>query len=186
MRSLLATLLAASVLVLAPGPAYACSCVSDDLSVHIKEADSIGVGEIAWITRSHTEIDKGLGAMDAHALAVEFTEVYKGELGTLEKVLSARGEASCGINAEKGRRYVFFMEGEHRGRITTGLCTGTERYSEALVRQLQRETGAPELPVPVDTEITEGKDWFPTWVRWTLAGLGALFLLGALASLKLR
>lgn len=170
MRLVLAALLAAGLVVLAPVGAVACSCAEVPLEEQVAHSDSIGVGEVAWIT----------GGEGTTTIAVDFTDVYKGSLGSSEKV-STQGEGdSCAVEVAQGRTYVFFLSGQHRGRLRTSLCSGTGEYDGAQLARLQHATGPPHQPIKVDaTPVSRGREWFPAWLVWVIVGMGAVTALVA-------
>lgn len=169
---MLAVVLAAAALVLVPGPAVACSCAGLALPEQAGRADNIGVGTVAWVTTN----------AETTLLTVDFTDVLKGRLGEQEKVRTATSQASCGLDAEAGRRYLFFVRGEHGGRLATDLCSGTAPYARDRADQVRALVDGPGELVPAkDADIVQRKEWFPPWVRWGLAGVALLVLAGMVA-----
>jgi hypothetical protein len=169
-RLLAAACVALGALVLAPAPAFACSCASRTLAQHVQQAESIGVGAVAWVTE---------GAKQT-TVAVDFTKVYKGELGSREKVLTPAGGGSCGLDfLESGTSCAFFVDGLHRGRITASLCGGTTASSVQLEERLERITGPPHEPVRVDASLLDEPGRGHWW--WIWIGGGALVLAGGAA-----
>lgn len=169
MRLLLAILLAGTLLVLAPGPAVACSCTSADLAIRVESADSIGSGTVAWV------------AINAETMtfAVDVTEVHKGRLGSREKVRTPSDVDTCGLRVEEGRRYLLFVQGSHGGTLRTDLCAGSTPFSRRAAQRVRALAGGGELVMIDQSDITERRDWFPPWVQWALVGTAALVLAGA-------
>jgi hypothetical protein len=164
-RFLAAGVIVLAALVLAPSPAIACSCASRPLAEQVRHADSIGVGAVAWISE---------GAKQT-TVAVDFARVYKGELGSREKVLTPASGAACGLDLlQTGHNYAFFVEGMHRGRITASLCGGTTASTAQLDDRLERITGPPRDPVPVDESLLDEPGRGHWW--WVWIGGGALVL----------
>lgn len=174
MRLALAGLLAAAGLVLLPPPATACSCAQEAVPQRVARVDSIGAGKVAWVVTKGREVSFG----------VDFTAVYKGRLGSRERITTG-GHVSCGWMPKLGDSYLFFLEGQHRGRISTHLCAGNTELATAPVDQVERVTGPPHEPVAV-RDVVRGRDWFPTGLRWTLAGLGAAAVVVALVVARRR
>lgn len=162
------------LVVLPPGPATACSCASPPLREQVQRADSIGVGKVAWVTEGSKQT----------TIAVEFETVYKGRLGSWERVQTAGSGGGCGLDVvESGRRYVFFVDGTHRGVIRASLCGGTTEASTPLEEELGSITGPPYDPVPVDTSLGDEPGGTPWW-PW-LGGV-ALLVVGAATWWRLR
>lgn len=162
-------LVAGALLVLAPGPAAACSCKGADVASQVESADSIGSGTVAWVATN----------AETTTFAVDFTEVHKGRLGSREKVRTPSDGETCGLVVEQGRRYLLFVQGAHGGTLRTDLCSGSAAYSEPVADQVRTLAGGGELVRIDQSHITERRDWFPPWVQWTLVGTAALVLVGA-------
>ncbi len=143
-RLLLAALVGAlAVVVLAPGPAFACSCVQASLAEHVDDADVVVVATVDGVDRP------GLLAFSAdqarYALTVE--QALKGEVSVRTEVHSAVSGASCGLEGvEEGGRYVVFAHREASGTLSASLCGGTRPVtSEVLAETTAAAGGAGEL-----------------------------------------
>lgn len=138
-RLLLALALAAGFLVLAPGPATACSCDAVAVPQLVRGSDSVATGRVVWTTEHPERISYG----------VRFDTVFKGELAEREKVRTSRFEESCGLSGRlaQERDYVFFLQGMHRGEITANLCAPPVVASDRVVDQVVEVTGAGRQPL---------------------------------------
>jgi hypothetical protein len=147
LRLLLAGLLAGCGLVLVtPVAAQACSCVSGTSRDHVEWADVVFTGALL-----ETEPPPRRGVVsssDPNTYTFSIGTVFKGEVASSAVVQSAMSGASCGLEGMKvGHEYVVFAIHE-RGRLVSGLCSGTQEASPALVGQVTDITGAAPAPAP--------------------------------------
>jgi hypothetical protein len=143
-RSALALAVTLGLLVLTPSPSWACSCAMATTAQHVAQAGTVATGTVAW-----TATD---GQTRTYQVTVD--RVYKGAAATSEKLLTQESEAACGLaDLATGKRYVFFIDGEHPGTMRVGLCGGTTAYDDAVVREVEAVTGPPDKPerAPADT-----------------------------------
>lgn len=141
LRLLLAALVGAlAVLVLAPGPASACSCVASDTADFVERAEVVVVASVDDVQRP-----RGLFTSTADLAHYDLTveQVLKGEATPRLAVLSAQSGASCGLEGvQEGARYVVFADREPSGALTASLCGGTQPASEQLVLETTEAVGA--------------------------------------------
>jgi hypothetical protein len=168
-RLLLAAVLTFGILVLTPSPSWACSCVMSTTPQHVKNAVTIASGTVDW-TASDGQ---------TRTYQVILDDVYKGVAAKTEKLSTNAQESACGVgDLAPGKRYLFFIEGQHPGAMQIGLCGGTIAYDDAIAQQVQSVTGPPGKPLPSPTPASGPDD---TSARTTLFGLGAAGLLVAAA-----
>ena len=159
LRTLLATLVAATGLVLAaPAPAFACSCVSAGPATFVKWADLVVVGEVTEITPPPER--ELMSSSDPATYAVAVDRVLAGRAGATVKVRSAVSGASCGLERIKvGREYVFFatrhdIEGAPTRALWASLCGGTAPASPSYVAEVEAVTGEGVQPGPDEPAAT--------------------------------
>lgn len=169
MKRLLVVLLMAGGLVLvSPSAALACSCVELTAEQHAKEADTVAVGTVEWVTSNDIETTYG----------VNVEQVYKGIAGLREKLVTPANGASCGLGElVADERYIFFIDGKHPGQMNVTSCGGTTAYDVAVLDEVQRVTDGPFEPLPAfesgPTAAADSTDW----VR--VVGIGALLAFAA-------
>ena len=165
------------VLVLTPGPSWACSCIMATTPQHVKDAVTVAAGTVDW-----TATDG-----QTRTYRVDFDSVYKGAAAESEKLSTNANEASCGLGSlATGQRYLFFIDGRHPGAMTVNLCGGTIAYDDALARQVESVTGPPGKPVAAPTPAAVSDDdssTRPVVIALGAAGLGGF---GAIIGLVLR
>ena len=165
------------MLVLTPSPSWACSCAMATTPQHVKNAVTIASGTVDW-----TATDG-----QTRTYQVDFDDVYKGVAATTEKLRTNASEAACGMgDLAPGKRYLFFIDGQHPGAMQIGLCGGTIAYDDAIARQVQSVTGPPgkPLPAPAPAVVSDAG----TSTRTVLFGLGAagLLAIAAIAAFAVR
>ncbi|HET6167082.1 MAG TPA: hypothetical protein VFE07_09665 [Marmoricola sp.] len=169
-RLLLAFALTFGMLVLTPSPSWACSCALSSPAEQVRLATTVVSGTVDWTA---TDGQRRTYKIDVDA-------VYKGAAASSEKLITSDNEASCGVaDLATGKRYLFFIEGQHPGAMRVGLCGGTTAYADALARQVTAITGPPGKPLPAPTSTAGPENGDHTGL---VVGLGALVLLLCLAS----
>lgn len=155
-RLLLATLVTAlGAMVLAPAPAFACSCVSADAKQFVTWADVVVTGIVDNRDPPPMPISS---SMDPATYTVTIDTIFKGEAERTVKVRSPDSGASCGLeNIDLGERYVVFaayrtLEGEDSDELWSLLCSGTAAASPALVAEVESVTG-PGRPPPGEETV---------------------------------
>lgn len=152
----LATSLATlSLTVLAPSPAFACSCAALTTTESVEGADAVFLGTAA-------------------ASGVQVEEVFK---GMLPSRLPLDGSPEpCAFGLVTGERYVVFATG-HDGteRYSTDRCGGTAEAVPALVAEVERVAGDGRPPYDVPGGLPD--DTAPQGIR--LPGRGVLAVAGA-------
>ena len=153
LRTLLAAFVTATGLALvAPAPAFACSCASADPVQFVEWADLVVVGEVTGITPPPEREVMSSGDPATYAVRVE--RVLAGEAGARIEVQSAVSGASCGLeDIEVGRAYVVFaghqdIEGNATERLFANLCGGTAPATRAYVARVEAVTGEGVQPQP--------------------------------------
>ena len=164
-RALILLSLAGTMLPLWTVPSWACSCALVSRQELARSADVVFTGGVQ-------AIDRGQGRVVA-AFAPDL--VFKGTVGGDPTVATASDGAACGFHFEEGRRYTVFAS-EHRGRLETGLCSGTKAGDIAAERF---GLDAPRRVSTVSEPIGARDGWPLVWTAAgvALAGLAALILL---------
>lgn len=167
-RALVVLLVAGGMVLVSPSAALACSCVQLTAEQHAKDADTVAIGTVQWVA------DNGI----EKSYSVSFTEVYKGMAGLQEKIVTASDEASCGLaDLAVDKKYIFFLEGKHPGRMRANLCGGTTAYDVATLDAVESVAGPPKEPFPSFASGPEASGTDPVRV----IGIGALVLAGVVA-----
>jgi hypothetical protein len=138
-RLVLALAVSLGLLVLTPGPSWACSCAAADTAKQVELAGTVASGTVDW-----TATDG-----QTRTYSVDFDAVYKGAAAASEKLVTSAHEASCGLaDLAVGKRYLFFVEGRHPGAMRVGLCGGTVAYDASAAARVASVTGPPGTPLP--------------------------------------
>jgi hypothetical protein len=172
----LAVVVTFGILVLTPTASWACSCAISTTPQQVKAATTVAAGTVDW-----TATDG-----QTRTYRVDFDAVYKGSVAGSEKLSTAANAAACGVgDLATGKRYLFFIEGEHPGAMRIGLCGGTTPYADALAAQVVSLAGPPSKPLKAPSPETDDSDGSggATTVAVGAAALlalvaGAAFLLG--------
>lgn len=145
----LVLLTAAGAVALTAEPALACSCAGRDDKAHAKAADAIFVGRAV----DARVPGKGLSTADPIIYTFAVSHVYKGHPSPRQEVVSALGDASCGLSIAPGMNHLVFATktGLFRSakaepnQVFAYLCGGTRPVATAA--------GVPGLGVgrPVST-----------------------------------
>jgi len=137
------------ILVLTPTASWACSCAISTTPQQVKAATTVAAGTVDWTaTDGQTRTFK-----------VDFDTVYKGAVAGSEKLSTAANGASCGVgDLATGKRYLFFIEGEHPGAMRIGLCGGTTPYDDALAAQVASLAGPPSKPLKAPSSNADESD----------------------------
>ena len=176
-RLLLAAALTFGMLVLTPSPSWACSCAVRSAAQQVRDAVTIASGTVDWTaTDGQTRTYK-----------VDVDAVYKGSAAASEKLSTNASEAACGVaDLAPGKRYLFFIEGQHPGTMRIGLCGGTTAYADPLVRQVEAITGPPTEPLATsDSADTDAEDSAGR-ARAIALGAGGLLVLAAIVAFVIR
>ena len=175
-RVLLAVAVVFGILVLTPSPSWACSCAVRQSAQQIGAAVTVAAGTVGW-----TATDG-----QTRTYEVDFDTVYKGSAARSEKLVTAANAAACGVgDLTTGRRYLFFIEGQHPGVMRIGLCGGTTPYDAALARQVEAVTGPPGKPLTPRTAGPTSEDDSDR-TRAVAVGAAALLAIATGAALFLR
>ena len=186
LRSLLAVLvLAAGMAWVTAGTAFACSCAGQGVAAHLEGSDVVLVGSVVDVRPPPWRPVMSSGDLATYELAVE--SVFKGDVVARTYVQSASSGASCGIEVDRGERYVLFADVERTGGLGASLCGGTAPAAPGLVERVEALAGAGRVPDPPGTVGVVGAEAPPRSLitGWSVLGAG-LSLLGVLAGLLAR
>lgn len=121
----------ATLLVLVPRPAAACSCLARTDGEQLAQADAAFVGTVLSRREptTSTSAPTVLSGSIVYTFAVE--EVVKGavDTGSLE-VRTGPNSAACGTTFDVGQRYLVLAHRTPEGDLHTGLCSGNRPASE--------------------------------------------------------
>jgi hypothetical protein len=161
-RLLALALLALSTVLLAPAPAFACSCAALSPAEYVDGTDVIVSGRV--LDHQDARSRPWGGSPSTYLVATD--SVWRGEVTERFEVVGGGPNDPCGMEGiEVDRRYVFFL---HRqgDELHGSLCGGTGSVSE---RQVDR------LLDPVAGQPTRGG---PTRVGGSLLAGGDLAAVG--------
>ena len=177
LRTLLVLAVAAGILVLTPTASWACSCASVPTATQVRHADTVVDGTLKWIASNGMET----------TYSVSVDQVFKGKAAAREKLIGPADEAACGLGSlATNERYLFFIDGEHPGRMTVNSCSGSGPYDVKTAAEVEAVTGVPGGPIappdvstPIDKDMDAGTSWFPVIGSSLAVGLvlGGLLLL---------
>jgi hypothetical protein len=176
-RFLLTLALTLGILVLTPGPSWACSCAVATTPEQVQNAVTVAAGTVDW-TASDGQ---------TRTYKVDVDSVYKGAAASSEKLLTSAQEASCGLTGlTTGRRYLFFIEGRHPGVMRVGLCGGTTAFDDDVAGQVEAVTGPPGKPLVIPGGGGGDAADEDHSARTLLLGTGTALLLAALGGYVVR
>ena len=164
LRVVLATLFAASALVLAAPapPASACSCVVQSRAEHVDNASALFVGTLAERDQDGQSVTY---TFDVH-------EVFKGSVTRTTQVWTGAQESACGRpDLTKGEDFLVFANASGESdRLSISLCDGTVGVGPTPIEQVERLTGQGVAPEPGGPAIEDDEPFIP---YWAMAGIGA-------------
>ena len=139
----------ATLLVLVPGPAAACSCAVSGDDELLAQADAVFVGTA--LNRQETQTSTtGAGLLSGfvtYTFAVD--NVMKGAVGTArQEVRTGLNSAACGTDFELGQRYQVFAHRSPDGGLNTGLCSGNRLASAEVTTTAVPPTTVGNRPAP--------------------------------------
>ena len=176
-RLLFVLALTVGMLVLTPGTSWACSCVMRTTAQQVHSAGTVVDGTVNWVASN--------GITTTYSVKV--SKVFKGKAAEKEKLVGAAQESACGLGSLiTDKRYLFFIAGEHPGRMSVSRCAGgAVAYDEALAAKIVSITGEEPTgpfatpgskPGAVDEDPISGTAWY------TVVGTGVV-VAGVLAAL---
>ena len=114
----------ATIAVVAPTPAGACSCAPPSTEVEaFTLADAVFVGSVEQIYDARTG-DSG----NPQVVVMRVSDVYKGDVTETQGIVTSADGASCGFDFVVGEAYVVFSASTDRtdeGFYESALCDGT-------------------------------------------------------------
>lgn len=177
-RALLLVLLVPLVPVLvAPSPAFACSCVMFTPHQYVNNADLVVAGTLTEVEYAPPNSEGIISSGDPTKYSVGVVAGYKGTSPEELSFTSARDGASCGVEGLLvGREYVFFLD-EVDGAYSANLCNGTARVPEARVAKITGRSSPLPASDPVVIDSAEpAQNAYPLLLP--ALGAGALVALG--------
>ncbi len=166
--------LSCAALLVAPPPAWACSCAPVTTHAAYDTADAVFRGTVSERSRASR------GDNARVALRFDVARVFKGRVFSEQVVMTAPDSAGCGIEAEIGTAWVIFAQESVDGsgdrlvtRLSTDSCSGN-LAGVATPAVLGR--GTFPLPGASDTEEKTIQADVRVDRALTIVGLGALAL----------
>lgn len=173
-RLVLGAVIAVAGMLLLPPTAFACSCVSADEAYFARHADAVFTGTVRDRDdpRSFSLVQSS-GDPITYEVAVD--AVYKGRVGPVAEVTSARDGATCGVSVDVGDRYLVYADRDPQGDLSASSCGGTREVGAAPagVDPVLGEPAAPDTSVPA-TEDRSSTAWGVAGVAAVLLGLFAV------------
>lgn len=137
LRAVLAAVLTAvSLTVLAPSPAFACSCAALTTAESVEGSDAVLLGTVARVA--------GADENGAEVYEVGVDEVFAGMLPSTVTVSGS--PEPCRTRLRLGEQYVMFASGTDGEHLATDWCSGTTEATPALVAEVELRTGAGRPP----------------------------------------
>ena len=169
MRSVLVALLVGAGFVVAPRPAYACSCVENPPPLEALERSAVVFDGMVVSLKLHERPGDVWSSADPVTVEFDVNRVWKGYDYQTMYLTTARSGATCGFTFVEGEEYLVFSS----NAATVSLCSRTRPMSEAkddlaaLGEGRSPASGAegptptvpdlPEIPAPVRPEERERK-----------------------------
>jgi hypothetical protein len=147
-RLLALALLVLSTMLLAPAPAFACSCAALSPAEYVDGTDVVVSGRVLDVSEGRS---RPWGTSPTTYLVAADT-VWQGEVAERFEVVGGGPDDPCSMEGiEADRSYVFFLQG--RGEVLEGsLCGGTGFVTERQVdRLLDPVSGQPTRGGPTRT-----------------------------------
>ncbi len=140
-RLLALALLVLSTVLLAPAPAFACSCAGVSPAEHVEGTDVVVTGRVL----DHVEARSRPWGGTPSTYLVEAQTVWRGEVTERFEVIGGEAGDTCAMEGiEVDRRYVFFLH-QRGGQLHGSLCGGTGTVTERQVdRLLDPVAGQPD------------------------------------------
>lgn len=134
-RRLLSVLLAplavaVGPVIVGPTPAYACSCIQQDLGSLAKTSAVVFVG-----TPATEHVDGNVRTYQVRA-----SDVYKGSPSPVTTVQTEQDGAACGINLELDTQYVI-IGSENGDQVSTTICSGTRPVTDRALAEVTDALG---------------------------------------------
>ena len=145
-RMLVVMVVVASIVVLAGGPARACSCAMLSPPGMLELADAAFVGRVVVVTGGGMVSD-GVG-LDASLITFDVDQVLKGDLPSQVEVATPSGGAACGASFAPDRPSAVLIVRAGSG-WSTNLC-----LQQVSVQQLLRASGQEPRPPTGETSGT--------------------------------
>jgi hypothetical protein len=126
---------AALLLVVGPAadPAFACDCSAPTDANAFEQSDAVFVGQLAGYEPPPARAV--MSSTDPATWTFEVSEVYKGEVASIQEVVSEVSGASCGLEIPREGEFLVFAADEGfemavgDGQYYAGLCGGTRSTS---------------------------------------------------------
>jgi hypothetical protein len=161
-RLLALVILALSTVLLAPAPAFACSCAGVTPAEHVDGTDVVVTGHVL----DHVEATSRPWGGTPSTYLVEAETVWRGQVTERFEVVGGEAGDTCAMEGiEVDRRYVFLLHQEG-DELHGTLCGGTGTVTE---RQVDR------LLDPVAAQPSEGG---PATAGWSVRNDGDLVAAG--------
>lgn len=190
--AVLATLLAGLLLLAAPAPALACSCVGWTVQESADQADVVISGTVVKSDREGRQ--PGRPNRDRLTLTVGVDRVYKGTITRDRVEVTAPSDpTTCGLGVvPQDERYFVFARAVGSD-LSTNRCTGTREASSSFGKQVRSALGegtapqgSPSTPTSAPPERMVVDDSAPPdYVRVAAPG-AALAIVGLLGLVVVR
>jgi Tissue inhibitor of metalloproteinase len=165
-RVLVAAIVAAGALLGPASPACACSCAPLTQAQAFEKADAVFA---ATLVRRDERGGLVRSSTDPVTLTWTVDAVYKGSASKVQQVNTVESGASCGLEAEVGRRYLVHADSTG-GRLEASLCGGTRPLAgtPAVAGHVAKPPtgGEPptvdQAPVPApERSVVDHSAWWP-------------------------
>lgn len=145
----------ASLLLISPTHAYACSCLmppgtSEEqlIAMDFESSAAVFAGEVTHIQTKPT------GGFLPVTVIFKVSEVWKGAVSDQLSVRTGMNGSDCGFGFQTGQQYLVYAR-DTRGILSTGICYRTALLSNAALDLAELGTGTvPPAPPPAPSPIT--------------------------------
>lgn len=121
----------ASLLIIAPRQAFACSCLQMQgateeqlIEMDIEGAAAVFAGKVSTVQAN------ALGGYNPVRVSFTVSEVWKGDLSSNAIIFTGLGDSDCGYDFQIGQEYLVYAR-DVRGVLNSGICYRTTLLSSA-------------------------------------------------------
>jgi hypothetical protein len=122
-------LLGATLLLLAPAAARACSCIatSGRPCGRFWSAPVVFVG----LVTDEAKVERDESGWGSRVFRLNVEESFRGEAAGTVEVVTGRGGGDCGYQFAVGTKYIVYAHADKQGRLTTSICSATRPLEKA-------------------------------------------------------
>jgi hypothetical protein len=159
-------------------PAAACSCMPTTDADAFARSDAVFVGEV--IDYEPPPPAEVMSSGDPATWTFGVSEVYKGEVTTVQQIVSAVSGATCGLEIPHQGEFIVFataaggIERTGDGQYQSGLCDGTRSTADGPLGVDADPSSPIAVPDPVEEIGPPSDDDGRAWLPWAAVGVAAM------------